>query len=128
MSYQSDIFTALSTAAGVTALADTRIFPDVADGSAVAPYVVYQTIATSGETTHDGLRNLEFPLVQFNCWATTKAGAIALASAVNAVLDGNTLAGSSGVTFQFSNQFGQYEPDTKLFGEIIEYRAATTTN
>ena len=128
MSYQSDTYTALAANGTIAGLVSTRIFPDVADGSAAAPYIVYQTISTGGETTHDRVRNLEFPLIQFNCWATSKAGAISLASAVNTVLDGKTLAGSSGVTFQFSNQFGQYEPDTKLFGEILEYRAATTTN
>lgn len=128
MSYQSDIITALAAAGSITAIVGTRVYADVADGSATAPYITFQTISTSGETTHDGVRNLEFPLIQVNCWATSKTGAIALASAVNALLDGNTIAGSSGVTFQFSNQFGTYESDTKLFGEILEYRASTATN
>lgn len=128
MSYQSDITTALAAASTITAIVSTRIYADVADGSTAAPYLVWQTIATSGETTHDGVRNIEFPLLQFSCWATGKASAIALASAVNAVLDGNTIAGSSGLTFQFSNQLGQYDPETKLFGEILEYRASCSTN
>jgi hypothetical protein len=128
MSYQSDIITALAAASSITNIVGTRVYADVADGSTTGPYITFQTVSTTGETTHDGVRNLEFPLIQFNCWATTKAAAIALASAVNAVLDGKTLLGTSKVTFQFSNQFGQYESDTKLFGEILEYRAATTTN
>jgi hypothetical protein len=128
MSYQSDTYTALTGNATIAGIVATRIFPEVADGSAAAPYIVYQTITTSGETTHDGVRNIEFPLIQFSCWATSKGGAIALASAVNTVLDGNTISGSSNVSFQFSNQIGIYDPDTKLFGEILEYRAATNTN
>jgi len=128
MSYQSDLTTALAAASTITAIVSTRIYSDVADGSAAAPYLVWQVISTEGETTHDGVRNLEFPTIQFSCWATGKAAAIALASAVNTVLDGNTLAGSSGLTFQFSNQFGTYESDTKLYGEILEYRANCTTN
>jgi len=128
MSYQSDITTALAAASTITAIVGTRIYADVADGSTAAPYLVWQVISTGGDTTHDGDRSIEFPLIQFNCWATGKASAIALASAVNAVLDGNTLSGSSGITFQFSNQFGSYESDTKLFGEILEYRASTITN
>jgi len=128
MSYQANIYTALAANATLAGLVATRIFPDVADGTAVAPYIVYQVVSTAGETPHDGDRNLEFPLIQFSCWAQSKAGAIALASAVNNVLDGKTLAGSSNVSLQFSNQFGTYESDTKLFGEILEYRAATTTN
>jgi hypothetical protein len=128
MSYQSDIITALAAASSITTLVSTRVYADVADGSAAAPYLVYQVISTNGETTHDGVRNLEFPTIQFSCWATSKAGAIALASAVNAVLNGKTLAGTSGISFQFSNQFGTYESDTKLFGEILEYRAAANKN
>lgn len=128
MSYQSDLTTALAAASTITAIVSTRIYADVADGSTAAPYLVWQVISTDGETTHDGVRNLEFPLIQFSCWATGKAAAIALASAVNAVIDGNTIAGSSALTFQFSNQFGTYEADTKLFGEILEYRATSNTN
>lgn len=128
MSYQSDLTTALAAASTITAIVSTRLYADVADGSTAAPYLVWQVISTGGETTHDGVRNLEFPIIQFSCWATGKAGAIALASAVNTVLDGNTISGSSALTFQFSNQFGTYEADTKLFGEILEYRAICNTN
>ena len=128
MSYQLNIMTALAAASTITDIVGTRIYADVADGSATAPYLVYQVITTTGETTHDGVRNIEFPLIQFSCWATGKAAAIALASAVNALLDGNTLAGSSNISFQFSNQFGQYDIETKLYGEILEYDAATNTN
>lgn len=128
MSYQSDLTTALAAASTITAIVSTRIYADVADGSTEAPYLVWQVISTGGETTHDGVRNIEFPLIQFSCWATGRASAIALASAVNAVLDGNTLAGSSAISFQFSNQFGTYESDTKLFGEILEYRASCSIN
>jgi hypothetical protein len=128
MSFQSDLTTALAAATTITAIVSTRIYADVADGDTAAPYLVWQVVSTDGETTHDGDRSIEFPLIQFSCWATGKAAAIALASAVNAVLDGNTISGSSGLTFQFSNQSGTYEPDTKLFGEILEYRASSITN
>jgi len=128
MSYQSDIYTALKANGPLAALVGTAIFPDVADGTVAPPYLVYQVISTDGETTHDGNRNLEFPLIQFSCWAVTKAAAITLAAAVNTVLDGKKLAGTSAVTFQFSNQYGTYDPETKLFGEILEYRAAANKN
>lgn len=128
MSYQSDMTAALAAAAPITAIVGTRIFADVADGSTAAPYLVWQVISTAGETTHDGNRGIEFPLIQFSCWASGKAAAIALASAVTGALDGNTLAGASNISFQFSNQSGTYEPDTKLFGEILEFRASCNTN
>jgi hypothetical protein len=128
MSYQSDLASALGAASTINAIVGQRIFADVADGSTAAPYLVYQVISTGGETTHDGNRNLDFPLIQFSCWAAGKAAAIALASSLNTLLDGKTLAGASGLTFQFSNQFGTYEADTKLFGEILEYRASCNRN
>lgn len=128
MSYQANILTALLADTAIAAIVGTKVFADVADGSAAPPFLVYQVISTGGETTHDGERNLEFPFIQFTCWAKGKSNAIALASAVNALLDGNTLAGDSGISFQFSNQSGTYESDAKLFGEILEYRAATNKN
>ena len=125
MSYQSDTYTALTSATAITAIAGSRIYADVADGSTAPPYLVYQFISASGETTHDGTRDTEFPLIQLTAWATTKAGAIALADAVKATLEGQTIAGDSASSFQHSNRFGTYEDPTKLFGEILEYRMAS---
>lgn len=128
MSYQSDIKSAFAAASTITTLVGTRVYADVAPGEAAAPFIVYQTIATSGTTTHDGERNLDFPLIQFSCWAATKAAAIAIASAVNTLLDGNTIAGSSGITFRFSGQNSSYDPESRLFGEMIDFTGACAKN
>lgn len=123
MSYQSDIYTALAVSGAVFNIVGTRVFPDVADGSAAAPYVVYQTISTSGTTNHDGTRGVEFASIQFSCWAKTKAAAVALGTALNTMLEGNTIAGTSETTFTFSTRSGNYDDESKLFGEIMEYTA-----
>ena len=128
MNYQADIFDALTGDNAIAALVGTKVFPDVADLSATVPYLVCQTIYTGGETTHDGERNLEFPLVQITAWAATKAGAIALGDLVTNLLDGATIAGTSAATFQFSNRMGTYDPGERLFGEIAEFRASTNRN
>ena len=128
MSYQSDIYTALAVSGAVFNIVGNRVFPDVADGSAVAPYVVYQTISTISETLHDGTRTIEFPNIQFSCWAKTRAAAIALGSALDSILDGNTIAGSSDATFTFSGVSSSYDPESKLYGEIREYTAHTNKN
>lgn len=127
MSYQSDMVAALA-ASSLTNVVGDRIYADVADGTAHPPYVVWQVVSTGGDNSHDGGREVEFPLIQFSCWATSKAAAIALASSLNAILDGKTIPGDSKASFRFSNQFGTYDPETKLFGEIIEYQAACQTN
>ncbi len=128
MSYQSDIYSAVTGDATMAGLIGTKFSWDIADGGTAPPYVVAQTITTRGETTHDGVRNIEFPRIQFSCWAKTKSEAINIVSKLNNLLDGNTIAGASAVTFQFSNQISQYESATELFGEIIEYQAKTITN
>jgi hypothetical protein len=128
MSYQSNLYSALIGESTISAIVGTAIFPDIADGTVAPPYIIYQTISTGGETSHDGVRNVEFPLIQLSCWTTGRATVIALASAVNAFLDGNLIAGASAVTFQFSNQLSSYDLETKLYGEILEYSAASNTN
>lgn len=128
MSWQEDLYDALTGDGGIAALVGTNVFPDVADMSATVPYLVYQNIYTSGETTHDGGRNLEFPLVQITAWAATKEAAIALGDLVINLLDGCTVAGASDLTFQFSNRMGTYDPGERLFGEIAEFRASANRN
>ena len=86
---------------------------------------MYQIISTISPVTYDGERTLEFPLIQLTAWATTRAAAISLADTILAVLDGNTLAGTSGLTCWFSSQSTNYDEESKLYGEILEIRAAT---
>ena len=128
MSFQADIYTALTDDTTIAGLVSDRVFADVADGSTATPYIVYQVISTGGETTHDGNRSLEFPLVQFSAWADSKSEAIALGSAINTLLDGNTLPGDSAITFVFSDQQGRHDPETNLFGETLDYRGACNRN
>ncbi len=119
MSYHADIFDALS---GETA-AGPRVYADVADGSTTVPYLVFQTITTGGETNHDGKRGVEFPTVQVTAWAVGRIAAAALADQVNEILEGNTI-GDSQISFQFSDRRGNYDAETRLSGEILEYRAS----
>jgi len=128
MSYQSDIYTALTGNAPLAAVVSTRIFPDIADQTTVAPYIVYYISSTSGETTHDGERTIEFPQITFTVWAKTKAQAISTSVLLDSILDGNTLAGTSEISMIFSNRSGTYDPATKLFGEILEYSAVANIN
>lgn len=121
MSWRNDLYSALSGDATLAAIVSSRIYPDVADSSASVPYVVYQNISTTGETTHDGIRTLEFPSVQLTAWAKTKAETLSIVSRINALLDGKTVSGTSQATFRFSNQLGNYDSETRMFGEIIEF-------
>lgn len=127
MSYEADIYAVVQATSALTTLIGTRFFWDIADGSAVAPYIVAQTISDSGETDHDGDRSISFPLIQFSCWAKTKVEALAVMAAFKTAMEGVTLAGSSATSLSFAGQNSSYDRDTKLYGQIHDYRAAITT-
>lgn len=128
MSYQSDLYAALAGEASISAIVSDRIWSTVAPSTATAPYIVYSVVGTTGTTTHDGERPVEFPMIQIACWHTGPNLATTLASAVNAFVDGATIAGASNLSLVFAGQAGQYDDETKLFGEILEYTGATNTN
>ena len=128
MSWQSDIVSAILTDSALCAIIGGNIFADVAAGNVAAPYIVYQAVSESGETTFDGVRNVAFPLVQFSCWASSKSNAIDLASKLRAAIEGRNLTGESNVSLSFSNQNSTRDQQTKLFCESIDYRVSCLTN
>ena len=128
MSYQSDIYDAVIASTSLAALIGDRFAWDIADGTTATPYIVAQTISADGETDHDGTRTWSFPLIQFSCWAATKAQAIAVMAAFRAALEGVTLPGTSHVSLSYSGEQSSRDPETRLFGELMDYRASTLTN
>ena len=128
MSIESDINTAILASSPITALIGTRFSWDIAEASTVAPFLVAQTISNDSETTHDGDRSLSFPLIQFSCWATTKAQAIAVMSAFKTDMEGRTLPGPSQATLTHAGENSSYDSETKLFGVLIDYRISAFTN
>ncbi len=128
MSYQSDIIAAIAASEPLVALVGDRVFWDVADGSAVAPYLVLQTISGDSETTHDGDRRVSMPLIQVTCWASGKITAIAVMQTWDDELAGREIAGASDVSLVYAGEQSTRDQDTKLFGEIREYRAIHHTN
>ena len=89
MSVESALYTTLSGAAGVTALASTRIYPNVAPESATLPNIVYSAISSERMHTLIGSSDMLRKTIQIDCNATTYAGAKSLADAVIAALQGN---------------------------------------
>ena len=128
MSYQADISDAILASESLAALIVDRFSWDVADGDTVAPYLVAQTVSGTSETTHDGDRSLTFPLIQFSCWAKTKASALAVMAAFRADIEGVTLPGTSAVVLIFSGENSTRDLETDLFGEIVDYRASAIIN
>ena len=128
MSWQADIYQAATTDQGVSALVGSRVYWEVADGDTVAPYVVLQCVSGSGETCHDGSRDVSFPLLQVTAWAAKKLDAVNLMTEIRNALEGKNLPGNSNVSLGYSGEDSGYEQQTKLFSESIDFRVSTNTN
>jgi hypothetical protein len=100
----------------------------VAPGSAAAPFIVWNVISSDGTTTHDGQRSIIHPLLQFDCWATSRLAAVNLAAKLRAALEGYTLPGLSECWLSFSNESSQRDQETNLFAETLEFRASCKIN
>jgi hypothetical protein len=128
MSWQSDMVTTILTDSAVCAIIGENVFADVAPGNTPAPFIVYQQISDNSGTTFDGVRSVAFPLVQFSCWATTKSGVIDLVSKLRTAIEGRNLTGDSNASLSFSNHISTRDQQTKLFGEMVDYRVSCLTN
>lgn len=128
MSWQADIYAAVQASNALVALIGNRFSWDIADGSTVAPYLVAQAISGSGTTDHGGKRELSFPLIQITAWAATKAAAIAVIATVKNELEGINLPGPANVSLAYAGEQSTYDRESKLYGEIIEFRASCNTN
>jgi hypothetical protein len=69
------------------------IFPGQAPAGTLAPYLVWQTVSTRPDVTHDAASASGLHLVQLSCIADSYAAARDLATALVAGLDSVTLAG-----------------------------------
>ena len=128
MSYQSDIWDEIQDSAALTALLGDRFFWDVADASTAPPYLVAQVVSGDGTTDADGNRDISSALVQFTAWAEGKAEAIQIAATLRQEMEGRALGGSSNTSLHYAGEQSTRDPDTRLFGEILELRAVHTPN
>jgi len=126
MNWQEDVYTAAMAATDLTDVIGDRFFWEIADGTSAAPYIVAQELSDAASGDLSGSRTLALTLVQLACWATTKAGAVALASLVKANLEGRNLPGDSNTSLSYQGTNSNYDPETGLFAQVIDYRAAST--
>lgn len=128
MSFQSDLYDHIANDQSINAIVGVNVYSDVADSAAVAPFIVYQVIATDGTTPLTGTRGICFPVIQISIWAATKTQAVSLAAIVDRSLDGIQVHGESGLSLGFSGQSGTFDAESRLFGEIMEYKGSCITN
>lgn len=78
--------TYLLSQTGLTALIARRYFYDVAKQGEILPYVVCLCVSDVKEHTHQGQNSLESPNYQFTAYASTRAGARAVAQQIKTAL------------------------------------------
>jgi len=115
-SLEADLFADLCADPALAALIGTRVYHGPLVQGATLPAVTYQRISTAPDYSHDGGSGLAQVRIQCNCWASTAVGAIALAAALRAVVEGRTLLGVCFV----ENELDDYEPDTCHWRRIVD--------
>lgn len=81
------IYARLAAFSGLSALVGTRIYPLFAPERPVSPFVIYQRISAERTGSIYGPSNIAIPRFQIDAYATTYAGAKAVATQVRLALD-----------------------------------------
>ena len=111
------IYKILVTAADVSALVSTRIYPNVAKQATPFPFVVYQTTGVDPNDTKDGVSTVDGNSFMVLCYSETYTQVADLAQKVRIALDRKTgTYPALGVEVQ-SIQFTGYDEDFDIKGD-----------
>lgn len=108
MTIETDLYSRLSTFAGLVALVGTRSYPLLLPQNPTLPAITFQKISNVREQAHSGDSSLQHPRYQFSCWAETYAEAWAVAEQIRLALQGITSAGGG----FYENAVDLYDPET----------------
>jgi hypothetical protein len=112
MTIQTDIITALAS------VASGKVYPEAAPEDVAVPLVIYRRIAHEPLMTLQGYSGSTRSSFVFECWATTKQGALTLAASVITAID----AASPLTTKYRENVSGEdYESQYDQFVEPVQY-------
>jgi hypothetical protein len=110
---EESLFTLLSTAAQITALCGTRIYPAVLPEKAILPAIHYLFVGGSSQATNDTYGVQEYR-VEVNCWGNSYNDAVTLRHAVIATL----------AQYRDANMFIRFLMNRDLFEhDALQYRA-----
>lgn len=121
MNLEESLYAYLKTHAGLNALVGTRIYPLILPQPPTLPAVTYFKISRVNQRTMGNPTDvLKRVRVQFSCWATTYAGAKAIAEQVMAALQDfrGEMGGTGGVQVldgDVINEQDLYETDTGIY-------------
>ena len=86
MSAETQLYSVLSGAAGLTALVGTRIYPDSIPEDVVLPAVVYSRASTEPVVSVSGQKFAETAHLAISAWAKTRTAAAAIGDQIEAAL------------------------------------------
>lgn len=97
-------------------LASGNVYPDVAPGGVVAPFIVYQAVGGQSTNYLSNTDNLQNARVQVAVWANDRLTAVALMQSVISALSGSPIYGVS-----IGAPVSTWEFDTKLYGSRLDF-------
>jgi len=118
MSAESTLYSILSTAAGVTALVSTRIYPDLVPEEKATPYIGYERVSGEQITTLSGDRLGELGGFTVACWAETRLDAEAVANSIITALTGSE--------FSLLARGSEVDEETGRLAATLDYQILTT--
>lgn len=95
MAMEEDLIARLTASAGIAALCGARVAWFGRPRGDGYPCLILSTIDPGREYTHGGADGLDGPRVQFDCYAATDIGAIALKRAVLAEMEASATVGDT---------------------------------
>jgi len=118
MSAETQLYAALSGAAGVTALVSTRIYPDAVPQEQALPSMAYARLETEYVTTIHGSSLGQFGTFEVVCMAEARDTADAIADAVVTALGAQS--------WQLQSRRQEFDGDSNLWGTVLAVRIFTT--
>ena len=104
--------------AALSALVESRVYPDIAPDDVTRPYITYQQVGGNVVNyTEGGVPDRRNAMVQVNVWAATRLGASELSEQAE-----NTLRTLTDLqTTVLGARVSIYESETKLYGARQDY-------
>ena len=117
------IYSILSQDAGYTALASTRIYPEIAAQNAALPLAVFTVIDTTPADTKDNVSCVDNVRVQIDCYSNTYMSKETLAEAVKAALNRaeGTTAGIGDYKITLLDSQDGFIENTDRFRKILDF-------
>ena len=91
MTFQSDLYSAVTGYAGLSTLVGTRVYPNDAPPDVTTPFIIYYEFATPREQTMNCDIAVSKPRIQYSIYADTYADALAVGDALRSALTATSL-------------------------------------